>query len=297
VRHGRLVYAWGDVTKRGDVASAAKPVYAHFLLKAVEEKRIAGLDEAVARYEPRLAELNPGLNLKDRRITWRHLSNQVSCYGVAEDPGTAYDYSDHQMALFWDLLFLKVYGAAYETVDEKVLRPGLADAIGCEDNPTFMAFGMKDRPGRLAISPRDFCRFGLLYLHKGRWGGRQLLDEKLTVMAVTSPLDNEKLPRTRDRKAAMLPGQRSIGGGNNQTDHLGSYSFLWWTNGTDREGKRHWPAAPPDTFAALGHGGRRALVIIPSLDLVASWNDSKVDGREAENKVLGLLAEAARDRR
>ena len=27
VRHGCLVYAWGDYTERGDVASAAKPWY------------------------------------------------------------------------------------------------------------------------------------------------------------------------------------------------------------------------------------------------------------------------------
>ena len=44
----------------------------------------------------------------------------------------------------------------------------------------------------------------------------------------------------------MLPGQRSIGGKSNQTDHFGSYSFAWWTNGVDRGGKRHWPGVPND---------------------------------------------------
>src|SRR4051812_31540949 len=43
VRHGVLVYSWGDIEKPGDVASAAKPVYAHFLWKAIEEKRIPSL--------------------------------------------------------------------------------------------------------------------------------------------------------------------------------------------------------------------------------------------------------------
>src|SRR4051812_16234977 len=54
VRHGALVYSWGDIQKPGDVASAAKPVYAHFLWKAIEEKRIASLDEAVVKFEPHL---------------------------------------------------------------------------------------------------------------------------------------------------------------------------------------------------------------------------------------------------
>ena len=54
------------------------------------------------------------------------------------------------------------------------LHPLLTDLIGCEDNPTFMAFGEQDRPGRLGISPRDFARFGLLYLRGGMWNGKQL---------------------------------------------------------------------------------------------------------------------------
>ena len=286
VRQGFLVHTWGDAAKRGDVASAAKPVYAHFLLRAIEEKKAGGLDEPVASLEPRLAG-------KDRSITWRHLVNQTSCYGVGERPGEAFDYSDWQMALFWDLLFLRVYGTTYQSVDERVLRAELTDLIGCEDEPTFLAFGVKDRPGRLAISPRDFARFGLLYLRGGRWGEKQLLTPEHVKLATSTPLPN-LVPRTRGEAAAMLPGQRSIGGKNNQTDHLGSYSYLWWTNGVDREGRRHWEGVPEDAYGCLGHGGKRAMVAIPSLDLVVSWNDSKVDGREREARALRMLAAAVK---
>ena len=93
----------------------------------------------------------------------------------------------------------------------------------------------------------------------------------------------------------MLPEQRSLGGGKNQTDHMGSYSYAWWVNGVDREGERHWPDAPEDTFGAFGHGGLRAMVVLPSLDLIISWNDSSVNSRERENRALGLLVEAVRD--
>jgi hypothetical protein len=167
VRHGYMVYTWGDAGKRKDVASAAKPFYTHFLFKAVEGGKIPGLDEEVSKWEPRLNRINKALGYKDRDMTWRHIGNQISCYGIAESPGTAYAYNDWQMALFWDTLFQKVYGAAFETVDADVLHPMLTDRLQCQDNPTFMAFGVKNRPGRLAISPRDFARFGLLYLHKG----------------------------------------------------------------------------------------------------------------------------------
>jgi CubicO group peptidase (beta-lactamase class C family) len=295
VRHGYLVHSWGDAAERGDVASAAKPVYAHFLFKALEDKRIPDLDEKVVRYEPGLGRLNKTLDFKDAAITWRHLATQTSCYGVGEKPGTAFDYSDYQMSLFWDLLFLKVYSTTPGTADAKVLRHGLADLLQCQDAPTFMAFGTKNRPGRLAISPRDFARFGLLYLRQGRWRDRQLIAKEHVRQAIATPLSNDVL-RTRGKRAEMLPGQRSIGGGNNQTDHLGSYSYLWWTNGTDRDGKRHWPDVPADVYGAFGHGGQRALVILPSLDLVVSWNDARVENRDAEGRALKLLIVAARTR-
>jgi len=294
VRGGYLVYTWGDAAARGDVASAAKPWYAHFLLRAAEDGRIATLDQRVVEVEPRLGEINEALGFKGRRITWRHMANQISCYGVAEEPGTAYDYNDWQMALLWDSLFLRVHGANWDTVDANVLHPLLSDELGCEDSPTFMAFGTGDRPGRLGVSPRDFARFGLLYLRGGRWRGRQRISAEQARMAVACPLPNS-IPQSAGVAAAMIDGQRTIGSTrlpDNQTDHSGSYSWLWWTNGVSRTGERHWPSAPVDTYGALGHGGREGMIVVPSLDLVASWNESTIWGSAAQDAALAALASA-----
>jgi len=294
VRHGYMVHTWGDQSRRADVASACKPWIAHFLFKAVEAGKLTSVEDLATVHEPRLRLLNEALGFKDRAIRWRHLACQTSCYGVREAPGKAYDYSDFQMAFFFDTLFLKVYGSTWKTVDKDVLHPKLTDLLQCQDNPTFMAFGTGDRPGRVGVSVRDFCRFGLLYLRKGNWKGTQLISAEHAATAVSSPVPNT-VPRTTGRPAAMIPGQRSHGGGRNQTDHLGSYSYTWWTNGVDRHGKRHWPNAPTDTYGAFGHGGPRAMVVIPSLDLVVSWNDSKVRGRDRENRALKRLAAAVTD--
>jgi CubicO group peptidase (beta-lactamase class C family) len=291
VRCGYMVYAWGDADKRSDVASACKPVYVHFLLKAVEDGRLKTTDEPVRLVEPRLDALNAALDHKDRRIRWRDLAYQTSCYGVRERPAQAYDYSDYNMALLFDTLFLKVYGSTWATVDRDVFHPMLTDPLQCQDNPTLMAFGTDNHPGRLAISPRDFARFGLLYARHGNWKGTQLISPRHARMAVTNPLPNS-IPRTAGQPAEMIAGQRSIGGRNNQTDHLGSYSWAWWTNGADRQGRRHWPDAPLDTYGAFGHGGIRAMIVIPSLDLVVSWNDAQTEGRERENQALKLLVAA-----
>jgi len=190
-----------------------------------EDGKLKGFDEAVSRVEPRLKGLNKGLGYKDRGITWRHLCNQISCYGVKERPGEAYDYSDWNMALLFDSLFVKVWGTSWDKVDREVLRPGLTDLIQCEDEPTFMAFGTGNRPGRLGISPRDFARFGLLYLRKGNWRGKQLISARHARMVVGNPLPIS-IPRTKGEKGEMIKGQRSIGGGNNQCDHNGNYSSV-----------------------------------------------------------------------
>jgi CubicO group peptidase (beta-lactamase class C family) len=297
-RYGYLVYTWGDAAGPGDVASACKPFFTHFLFKAIEDGRITGLDERVVKYEPRLAEINKDLGFKDKDITWRHLATQTSCYQVIDRPGAAFCYNDWQMALLCDTLFTRVYGADYTTVDEKVLRPLLTDPIGCQDKPTLMAFGPKDRPGRVKISPRDFCRFGLLYLHKGRWNGKSLLDEKLAVMAVNSPLPTT-LPRAGRKLAEMIPGQRTLGSDvkpDNQCPHHNSYSFLWWVNGVDEKGQRLWPGVPEDAYGAFGHGGPRVMVVVPSLQLVLSWNDAKTKGWEQVGRAIKLCTDAVIDR-
>jgi len=291
VRYGYLVYSWGDPSLRVDVASAAKPWYVHFVFKAIEDGKIKSIDEPIMRFEPRLEPLNAPLGHKDRAITWRHLCNQISCYGVREAPGKAYDYNDYNMALLFDTLFLKVYGSTWDRVDREVLHPQLTDVLQCQDSPTFMAFG-HNRAGRLKVSMRDFARFGLLYLRQGRWGDKQLIREDYAKMLVSTPLPNS-IPRTEGKSAGMIPDQRSIGGGANQTDHFGSYSFAWWTNGIDRNGKRHWSGAPSNAYGCFGHGGKRVMAVLPDFDLIVCWNDTRIDRREEENQVLTRLKESA----
>lgn len=56
--------------------------------------RIPGFDDKVVKYEPRLAEPNAAPGHQDCGITWRHVTNRVPCYGVAEKPGLAFCYNN-----------------------------------------------------------------------------------------------------------------------------------------------------------------------------------------------------------
>jgi hypothetical protein len=298
-RYGYMVYTWGSYTQRGDVASAAKPWYSTFLFKAVEEGKLSSLDVKVNTYETGLNNINASLGYKDKNITFRHMANQISCYGVTENPGAAFDYNDWQMALFWDTLFLKVYGATYANVEATVLQPKLTNILQCQDNPTFMIFGTSDRPGRMGVSPRDFARLGLLYLRQGNWNGTQVISQDHAAMAVASPLPLS-IPRTTGQAAEMISGQRSIGSTtipDDQTDHDGGYSWLWWVNGVRRNGQRKWPDAPVDVYTCLGHAnGKRGMAVMPAQEIVLSWNDTTLDQKPSDphplNEVFKLLMQA-----
>jgi CubicO group peptidase (beta-lactamase class C family) len=293
VRHGYLVYSWGDVTQSGDIASAVKPVLSTLLLLAVQACKLRGVDDKVADFEPRLRDLNGG---KGAAITWRHLASHTSGYGLSEAPGEGYAYNDFALALYYDTLTHRVY----RQDGTRLLKERLGDVLGFQDRYTFEAFGPHDRPGRLAISVRDLARLGLLYLRGGRWRDKQVLSPELVRLAISSPVRAD-LPRTRGQGAAMLPRQRTLGGGKDQTPvGPGYYSFNWWLNRTDKDGRRLYVDAPPDTFAAVGHGGERALWVIPSLDLIVAWNDAKIDDHDASpgnpgtkyNRAARLMREA-----
>jgi CubicO group peptidase (beta-lactamase class C family) len=296
VRNGQMAYTWGDQRQSADIASAMKPVLSTLLLIAIQEIKIASIDEEICHSEPRLRELN---GEKDAKITWRHLASQTSGYGLIEEPGRAYSYNDFALALYYDTLMQKVY----QQVGTDVLKTRLAGPLGFEDAFTFEAFGPNDRAGRLALSVRDFARFGLLFLRSGHWRDTQVIDSNLLAKAVSSPIPNDT-PLTSGKETAMLSGQRSIGGGRNITPiGPGYYSFNWWLNGLDKSGRRLFVDAPADTYVASGHGGLRMLWVIPSLDLVVSWNDAKVDDQDSSpgnanskcNQAARLICEAVLD--
>ena len=247
-------------------------------------------------WEPRLNSINAALGYKDRDITWRHMANQISCYGVKDRPGTAFNYNDYQMALLFDTLMYKVFGATTENVDATVLHARLTGPLQCQDTPSFIGNDL-GHAGLIHVSPRDFARFALLYLSEGNWKGTQLISSEHARMAVTSTM-SRSLPNSAEELAEMVPGQRTLGRvalPQKQGGSAGCYSWLWWVNGVTRQDKRHWPDAPLDTYGAFGAGGN-AAVVIPSLDLIVVWSIGwRKDERYPDtNRALQLLVESVR---
>lgn len=86
---------------------------------------------------------------------------------------------------------------------------------------------------QLFLAPRDFLKFGLLYLHRGQWQGQQVLP------------------------AAWV--EKSLG----TYTKLGSkqYGYFWWHQQFTVNGQR------VDTYLATGNGGQK-LFVVPALDAV-----------------------------
>lgn len=279
---GYLIYEWGDATRPADVASAVNPWFTHLLLEAVQSDKLPGFETLMTEFEPNLFGLNPELGNKDILISFRHSATHTSCYGVREKPGEAFNYSDYQAALLCDILVARVFDTPLPEVDSRVLEPFVARPLQFQDHPSFLAMGDSDRAGRLRISPRDFCRFGLLYLRDGVWNGKRILEPDYARLVTHSP-HPAIFPRTNGQPSEMIRDQRTLGVmafPDDQTDHLGSFSWGWWVNGRRKSGERLWPDAPDEVFACLEHKhGKAGMFVVPAWDLVLSWNDADLDSK------------------
>lgn len=293
VRDGRMVYAWGDISTPQDIASASKPLYTHLLFRALETGLLESADDRVAKYQPCLDDLNPALDFKDRRLTFRHLAFQTACLGYTEPSGGGFDYNDFTMGLFWDTLVNKVFDVSWDEAHDTLFERELIGPLQFEDP---FEFTTKDRKrGRPRMSPRDLARFGWLYFSGGKWHGRQLVSARHVRLVASDPL-SLNIPRTRAIETESC-ATRSIGGSGDQNDHHGSYSWLWWVNGMERDGQRWWPGVPSDMYCALGHGGKRGVAIFPSQRIVVSWNDLPLgfkDDRTFGSQAFSTLISAVR---
>ncbi len=298
VQHGRLVYEWGDTLFRNDVASSIKTFYTFWVLQAVQNGRLQSLDDRVLNWVPALAVLNADLGFKDRKITFRHLLEQSSGYGLTERPGEAFAYNDFGTGLLTWTVLNQLSGLPPEQVDDLLNGEGLGKAIGFEHQPTLLHPFSKD--SRIRISVQDLARFGLLFLRDGKWDGTEVLREDLFDLALTPPR-HPRLPRTSGVETEHWETVPSFGGGMNLKDSLGCLGYYWWFNRKTADGSLLLPAAPLGTFMGMGYGGRFCFVLIPELDMEIVWVDvyreenwSPFDtvGRSHVNKLLGQFLQA-----
>lgn len=95
-------------------------------------------------------------------------------------------------------------------------------------------------------TPRDFAKFGWLFLNDGCWNGERLLPEGWV-------------------KDSTTPSAAFVAHAADTEKEPSGYS--WWLNAEAHGNPRPWPDAPDDAYAAIGHWGQ-LIIVIPSEDVV-----------------------------
>jgi CubicO group peptidase (beta-lactamase class C family) len=254
IRHGYLVFEWGDTRQVDWTFSATKSYLATTVGLALDAGLIRDLEDPVGEYV-RDGNFASGHNGK---ITWEHLLQQRSewqgtLWGKPDwadrydakagkrpvlAPGSKYTYNDVRVNLT-ALAALHVWRRPLpEIFRERIMDPIEASTTWRwhgYDNSWVALDGLKIQSvsggghwgGGLWISARDHARFGLLHLRDGKWKDRQLLSPKWIALATTSSPTNEQ------------------------------YGYMWWLN---RGPNRVAPSAPETSFYAAGGGGNYVWV-------------------------------------
>jgi len=282
IKDGYMVASWGQSSTKINWWSASKPVLSTLLFYAIQEGRLRGVDSKVGDWGWKLSQ-------KDRPMTFAHLANMVSGYTLKEPPGAAWAYNDLAIKLYVSTLD-RIFGGMGLNEPASALFKDLQ----LEDGEVFEPWC------KVVTSPRDFARIGWFWMHKGNWKGRQVLGRDVfeRYMKPQVPPD---LPRSGHTEPDDYLGIGTCGGGNNQCQFgPGLYGFNWWFNAPiPKTGGLYWPAAPPDTFAALGWGGNY-MIMIPSRNLLVAargyWGPEDTgDPNSRFNENLKLLVDAVKE--
>jgi CubicO group peptidase (beta-lactamase class C family) len=170
----------------------------------------------------------------------------------AADAGTAFNYSSGDANLL-ALAFknalkgqdLRAYAQA------KLFGPtGITSALCEEDRSGTIIFSTD-----CFLTPRDFAKFGQLYLDNGMSGTTQVLPPGWVTYS-TTPAPTVATPTSRVDDAGPGPG--------------GSYGANWWLNSvspTAPSDTWEYPDEPVDGYNAEGHYGQK-LIVIPSRQMV-----------------------------
>ncbi|MBL8909100.1 MAG: serine hydrolase [Archangium sp.] len=121
-------------------------------------------------------------------------------------------------------------------------------------------------------TPRDFAKFGFLFLNDGCWNGTRILPSGW-VQASTTP--SAPFMETAPESESTPSG------------------YSWWLNKPTRTRGKPWEDAPDDAYAALGHWGQR-IIVIPSEDVIIARNGDDRDGSIPVNDLIKFSLGVAR---
>ena len=249
VDRGVVAAQWGEVARNHLVQSIRKN-FLSALYGIYEEAGKIDLQATLA--DLGIDEKPPGLSAVEKQATVEHLlqaRSGVYHKAVAEmprmealrpargrhAPGTFWYYNN------WDFnalgtIFEQYAGIdLYEALEQRLDGPLQMQDFSADLGRCYYQEELSVHPvHHFAMSARDLARFGLLYLRRGRWRGRQLIPERWIERSITPYSD--------------------VGDGRRD------YGYTWWIGRPEAYGGHA-------LYMARGGDGH-ALYIAPTLDVV-----------------------------
>jgi CubicO group peptidase (beta-lactamase class C family) len=251
-----------------DLRSVTKSVVSALVGIAHSEGAIPSLDQPIVEWFPEYAELNTP---DRRRVTLAHVLSMTSGFewnesvpyndprndeirmtrdqhplryalsrSFAVDPGSDFNYNGGLTQVMAAVLVRATKTSLQDYARTKLFEPlGITDVEWVGD-----LAGMPAAASGLRLRARDLAKFGSLYLHGGKWNGKQVIP------ANWIELSTRRHFRFRPRTGPDAGGEFG-------------YGYFWWYS--------CYPSANRlvEARTAVGNGGQR-IFVLPGLDMVVT---------------------------
>jgi CubicO group peptidase (beta-lactamase class C family) len=276
VQDGKVVAAWGDPARKVRVNSVRKSLLSALYGIAIADGRI---DPAKTLRALSIDDKPPSLTAAERTATVQQLlaaRSGVYHEAAAEPPsmkakrpdrgshapGTYWYYNNWDFNALGTIYRQEAKEDIFKAFETRVARPvGMQDFTVADGKYIFAR--VSDHPAyHFNVSARDLARFGLLYLNRGQWNGRQVVPASWV-----------------DESTAVISDvDRGIG-----------YGYMWWPS---RNGAQHNVPVGPGTYSARGFGSQ-FLLVAPARNLVIAHLHADQMKEDNLAQLLRLIMQAA----
>jgi CubicO group peptidase (beta-lactamase class C family) len=274
VQHGKVVADWGETSRPIYLHSVRKSLLSSLYGIAADRKKV-DLEETLASLD--IDDKPPSLTdgEKQARVIDLLKARSGVYHKAADEPpdmqknrpargshphDTFWFYNNWDFNALGTIFQMKTGTGVFDAFERDIAGP-----LQMEDFHPADCFYASIRESlypayRMSLSARDLSRFGLLYLHNGKWNGKQIVPANWV----------------RDSLKAWSPASPGIG-----------YGYLWWIGTGNMEFKT---VIGRGSFSARGVGGQ-ILLVAPELDLVLAhlYDTNKPGAGDTTAEFGGLL--------
>lgn len=167
---------------------------------------------------------------------------------VTSQPGTVFNYSNGNAHLMSGVLQTSLGVPISLYAKSKLFDPLGITNVSWGVDPQGYSIGAWS----LQLTTRDMAKFGLMYLQKGQWEGKEIVPRSWVEASVQQRVAENYADGTR-----------------------GGYGYFWWLKPVSNSGSA---ILDHDAFYAAGSGGQR-IFVVPDLNLIMAFtgNNQKED--------------------